>query len=316
MTFRAPGCLLLAAAAAAAFLVQTAHGQWTHMFVPYDDYGPIVPTPPGAGYSLNDPNRKHLHIYTPPNAQGPFPVLFWGHGNPGNANAGIDSWMVPGVADTGYAIVSWESVTPIKSPDDTLQCQADFELVMDWVEAKGAEYNLSSEEWIVGGRSRGTICSWFGAHSERGAVKGMYLYGALPLELDEMWEVSNILDAVTTSSKPAYFAYGPCCPKPIIVEGPNRCVVYQDDNPSKIDIHNPRNGQRIVNRYQQLGMDEKINLTDCMVRDGTSGNLLHYFPSFVKSLKDDDDDDLNSGGLSVSPSLLVSFGGAMAALLF
>ena len=314
--FFASTCRLVLAAAMMVRL--TANAEWTHMFVPYDgDDSVIVPAPEGDGYALNDINRKHLHIYTPPGAAaaGPVPVLFWAHGNGGDADAGMKTWMIPGLADTGYAILSWESVTPIASPEDTLQCQADFELVMDWVVAKGAEYNLSSEEWIVGGRSRGSVCSWFGAHSERNAIKGMYLYGALPLELQEMWDESNILPAVTTDSKPAYFTYGPCCPKPITIEGPNMCVVYQDDQPTKIDIHNPRNGQRIVNRYEELGMDEKITLTDCMDRDGTSDNILYYFPTFLKSL--DDLDDLNAGVVSVPPFLLVTmFGVTFAAAFF
>jgi len=249
---------------------------WNETYIPYDSTDAIVPD--ACGYAFDDPNRKHLHIAMPSTSSDsvPAPVLFWAHGNGGTAAQGISTILLPGVAGTDYAIVGWESITAISGVNSTQQCQADFELVMDWVVAHGEDYNLSTEDWIVGGRSRGSICSWVGANSDRPAIKGMYLYGALPLEDEESWENGEIVGEVTTDSPPAYFAYGPCCPKPIEYEGEDKCVL--DDG----DIHNPRNGQRIVDRYTELGMEDNITLTDCMVINGSQP--LHYFVPFVETL--------------------------------
>merc|ERR1712154_411500 len=117
-----------------------------------------------------------------------------------------------------------------------------------------------------------------GANSagDRTAIRGMYLYGALPLEDEESWANGELVGQVTTDSPPAYFAYGPCCPKPIVYEGEDKCDIGGD-------IHNPRNGQRIVDRYTELGMADDITLTDCMVDRGEQP--LHYFADFVESLR-------------------------------
>ena len=326
MLSRASSCLVLAAAMMVASSAATdatpkrlagIQGKrdndavgWTEMYINYAGDWPIVPN--DDGYVLNDRNRQHLHVYTPPNAKGPVPVLFWSHGNPGSANSGVDSFLIPEASRAGYAVVSWESVTPLSDDVRELnQCQTDLELAMNWVVANGADYNLSSEDWIVGGRSRGSLCSWTSAHSGRGAIKGMYLYGALPLLEESAWEGGELTGTVTSNSPPAYFAYGQCCPKPIITSGPDKCIVYKEDNPQKEDIHNPRNGQRIVNRYEELKMGEDITLTDCMIRDlGAASNPLYYFSTFVESLGEDSP---FSGAVSESPSLLV-FIGAVAAL--
>lgn len=287
---------------------------WTETYVPYDSDEPIVPN--ACGYTRDDPNRKHLFIALPANDSTlPAPVLLFGHGNGGFASEMIQSDFQYALA-LGYAVVSWESVTPIvpgESDNDTVTCTADFELVMDWVAANGADYGMSTDDWIVGGRSRGTACSWAGANSDREAIQGMYMYNALPIEDAESWADGAILAQVTTDSPPAYLPYGPCCPTPIIYEGDDACYIGSD-------IHNPRNGQRIVDRYTELGMSEEVTLTQCMDKNGS--RPLYYFGTFVDSLDatpapigaspaptdandNDDDDNSSANGLQVSMIVIV-----------
>jgi len=256
---------------------------WTESYIPYGDADSI--TPNLTGYLLDDPNRQHLHIYTPNASAADIPVLFWAHGNGGLASQSIMDFERSDVAETGYGLVSWESVTRIGSAADTEQCQADFELVMEWVSANGADYGLSTEQWIVGGRSRGTACSWLGANNyftDREAIEGIYLYNALPISNET--QLAQLVALVTTDTAPAYLPYGPCCPKPIVVSGDDKCDIGDD-------IHNPLNGQRIVDRYAELGMAADITLTDCMEKNGT--NVMHYFATLVDYIDEQagDDDD-------------------------
>jgi len=301
---------------------------WTETYVPYDGDEPIVPN--ACGYKANNPNRKHLHIALPANhtnASAPAPVLIFGHGNGGFASEMIQSDYQYALR-LGYAVVSWESVTPIvpdENENDTVVCLADFELVMDWVVANGPSYGMSTDDWIVGGRSRGTICSWSGANSGRPAIKGMYMYNALPVEDEESWADGALLGFITTeNSPPAYLPYGPCCPTPIIYEGDDACYIGSD-------IHNPRNGQRIVDRYTELGMADEVTLYQCMEMEDL--RPLYFFGTFVESLDgeedggdttpapigttedgDDSSDDDNSSvnGLQVS---MIAIVGAMYAAL-
>ena len=88
------------------------------------------------------------------------------------------------VIDAGYALISWESITAIKDSEDTLQCQADHELVMKWIVANADAYNLDASNIIMGGRSRGSVISWplANAKNEPYTIKGIYMYNALPSE--------------------------------------------------------------------------------------------------------------------------------------
>lgn len=243
---------------------------WTKMYVRYAGTGSI--TDKCGPYMYGDANRQHLHIWTPPAATGPVPVLLWAHGNGGKARQGIEQF-VPGVAGTSYGIVSWESVTAVMNENDFNQCWSDLELVMDWVKANGAANGLSTDDWIIGGRSRGTICSWQAAHSGNAAIKGMYLYAALPLpEETVVWLAENITN---TSSPPAYLSYPLCCPN-----------LYPADCDVNGDIHTPRSGQIIVKRYNETGMAANITMSQCLKDDDdeTNDGILHFFHDFVQSV--------------------------------
>jgi hypothetical protein len=90
------------------------------------------------------------------------------------------------------------------------------------------------------------------------------MYNALP---NSVWPEGNTvwLDYITTESPLAHLVYGPERPKPFT----------QDCDPN--DGHNPRNGQRVVDRYTELGITSSIGLTDGLTNAGIG--IYDLFPS-------------------------------------
>jgi len=256
---------------------------WTEKFIPYNmsEAGP-----PGNGYpyALDDPQRQHLHIFQAPSPNNkPTPVYFNSHGNSGRAS-GVSGDDMDMFANAGYSIISWESVTTIASIEDVDICWSDFNVVWEWFQANAVLRNLDPDSVVIGGRSRGSVCSWPMAHSQKTAIRGLYMYNALPGEItDELspGEPSPLVEAVTAGSPPAYLAYGPECPKPIM----QNCMT----SPEPGDIHNPKYGQIIVDRYTELGMASMIQLTDGL--HNANMGLFDLFPVFAASLDDEIDND-------------------------
>jgi len=248
---------------------------WTEKFIPYNggddssfgDFGP---------YSLTDPLRQHLHfLQTPSSIDEPSPVFFWSHQNGGDA-IDVDSSYLEIIANSSYSVISWESVSLVKSPEDIEVCWSDFDLVWEWFHANAAQLNLDPNSVVIGGRSRGSACSWPMAHNQNPEIKGIYMYNALP---NGVWgEGSPWLEDVTAGSPPAHLVYGPECEKPIRPD----C----EPSPDRDDGHNPRNGQKIVDRYTDLGMTSTIRLTDGLKNYGIG--IFDRFPAFAASLDNDD----------------------------
>jgi len=244
---------------------------WTKTFVPYND-GDVSSFWEGP-YDLTDPRRQHLHLLqTLSTTQRPSPVFFHAHGNGGDSNLTSDKLDI--FVGAGYSVISWESVGKVSTPEDINVCWSDFELVWDWFQANAAKLNLDPDSVVIGGRSRGSICSWPMAHSQKPAIRGLYMNNALP---DGVWgENSHWVEDVTAGSPPAYLAYKPKCPKPIMQD----CL----PSPNPNDIHNPRHGQTIVDRYTELGMASMITLTDGLTNDDVG--IFDLFPEFAASLDD------------------------------
>ena len=178
-------------------------------------------------------------MQTPSDSENGSPVYFYAHGNGGNTNLNLVERTT--FYDAGYSVISWESVTTLDSPTDIETCWSDLELVWKWFLENAEEYNFDVNRAVIGGRSRGSICSWKRAHSADPNIVGIYMFNALPdgawLALDPLGEFYFDPEAeVTANSPPAYLAYGPECPKPIL----------QTCDPD--DGHNPRHGQTIVER--------------------------------------------------------------------
>lgn len=229
------------------------------------------------GFKLDDPKRQHLHIYHNAGASKPTPFYIFAHGNGGKAamltTAGK---IIDDVAREGYSTVSWESVQRIQTTADLQTCQSDLALVMGWLNENAGLYNLDVNNIIMGGRSRGSMCSWMSAHSGDPGIKGIYMHSALPNE-----QTATFIDAVTANSPPAYLPYNTECPKPIKQDC--RSCRFPETGPTcKEDIHNPRYGQQVVERYIELGIGDNITLTDGMSKAGF--RPMYYFSDFVQIL--------------------------------
>jgi len=248
---------------------------WTEKFIPYNggddssfgDFGP---------YGLTDPSRQHLHLLQTPSSNDKLsPVFFWSHANGGDA-IDVDSSYLEILANSGYSVISWESVSLVGSPEDIGVCWSDFKLVWEWFHANAAQLNLDPNSVVIGGRSRGSACSWPMAHSQKPEIKGIYMYNALP---NGVWVVdSPWVEYVTSGSPPAHLVYGQECEKPIMSD----C----EPSPDRNDGHNPRNGQKIVDRYTDLNMASTIRLTDGLKNYGIG--IFDRFQAFAASLDNDD----------------------------
>lgn len=218
----------------------------------------------GIPYGTDDPERQYLNIHLV-DGEGPTPVLLYAHANGGSAdNIGrISADLITGA---GYALVSWESVQTLETPDDVLLSQADAQLAFDWVRSNAETYGLDPDHIVIGGRSRGSIASWRLAHGDDPAIPAAYFYNALPdgaWALPELWDP---LDDVTAASPPMFLAFGPASNDP--------------------DIHDPVNLVPVVERYEALGLGDDIELVEGMDAEGL--DPWHFFPDFVAGLEADD----------------------------
>jgi hypothetical protein len=214
-------------------------------------------------------DRQWLNIHLADTAE-PAPVYIFAHGNGGTAN-GMSQGEVDTIADEGYTTVSWESVPNVNSSADLDTVWSDAQLVFDWVRANAMTYNMDPDNIIIGGRSRGSGGSWPLAQSGHPAIKGIYMYNALP---DGFWQSPELwtpLVDVSVNSPPTYFAFGP--------------------TPEDINNHNPVNAYPVRDEYIELGID--FTLTDGMWNDFQDGNgnwqnggeIMHYFPDFIETLE-------------------------------
>ncbi|MEO0602182.1 MAG: hypothetical protein AAF211_12145 [Myxococcota bacterium] len=214
-------------------------------------------------YGTEDPDRQYLNILLA-ETDGQAPVCLYAHANGGSAdNVGQDS--VDRIVEAGYALVSWESIISLASPEDVEIGQADAQLAFDWVRDNAATYGFDPDRIVICGRSRGSVASWKLAHSGHPAIVGAYFYNALP---DGTWALPPELyplNDVSDVSPPMYLAFGPA--------------------PGDGDSHDPANLYPVVERYEELGQGEIITLTDSM----TEARLdpFHFFPEFVEGLPTD-----------------------------
>jgi hypothetical protein len=255
---------------------QNGQGQWTEKWLPYNGMNRAKFGQHGP-YTANNPLRQHIDLYCCPSNQ-PTPVYFYAHSNGANVG-GLSGKRLKIIGSTGFSVISWESVSNPKSQTDYDTCLKDFELLWSWFKKNAAKYNLDPNYVVIGGRSRGTAISWLMAHSQKPEIKGIYMHDALP---DNAWNKASVRrgsstiweEVITANSPQAYLLYGQECTKPIC----QNCV----PSPNPKDIHNPKHGQTIVNRYTKLGIQSKIKMIDGLVNKGM--NMIDFFPEFVASL--------------------------------
>jgi len=98
-------------------------------------------------------------------------------------------------------------------------------------------------------------------------------------------DVSWAVAVVTPDAPAVYFSYTRDCPDPIITNGADRCQSYRSDDPSRgTDIHNPVFGQIIVERYEALGIGDRITLEDGLAISGNG--KFDNFDNFVTNLRE------------------------------
>lgn len=189
------------------------------------------------------PNENNYLIIYPVNGEKPAPVYLWGHANsdgktPPSAED-ISPAMVKRLNEQGIAVVSWESVPQVKTLHDVEICERDLEAVYAWLLKNAKQYNLDMDNLFIGGMSRGSVVSWKFANEKPGRVRGVFYAQGLP---KGAWAdgKERPLAYVTIQSPPVVFTYR--------------------DGMNTTDGHSPRFGQRIVNRYQELGIGDRAVL--------------------------------------------------------
>lgn len=222
-------------------------------------------------YGTEDPSRQWLNIRLAYDQTEPSPVYLFAHGNGGSAN-GMSHKQLHTIAGEGYTTVSWESIATLEGEADLITAVADAQVMFDWVLANAAAYNIDPDHIVVGGRSRGSIISWQLAHSNHPSIDGIYMYNALPRGAwqGEDWTPD---DEVNADSPVAYLVYGPD---------------FDDD-----DGHNPTYADPVIARYDELDIGDRMTRYVDMWGDfqneqgnwTNDGELMHYFPEFVATLK-------------------------------
>jgi hypothetical protein len=221
--------------------------------------------------SYGDEERQWLNIHLAESAS-PTPVYLFAHGNGGTAN-GMSLGQLNAIVSAGYTTVSWESIATIGADQDTAIAWDDAQLMFDWVRANAATYNLDPDYIVVGGRSRGSIVSWPLFHSGHPAIKGGYFYNALPQGTWVNTDIWSPVDNITNDSPLTYFAFGPD---------------REDD-----DGHNPIYADPVLEKYEELGIETRITVTEGMWdlfydANGQWANdaqIMEYFPTFVATLE-------------------------------
>ena len=232
-------------------------------------------------YGTDDLGRQWLNIHLAYDQSQPSPVYLFAHANGGSAN-GMSEKQLHTIASEGYTTISWESVRTISTNEDTLLAFADAQVMFDWVLENASTYNLDPDSIVVGGRSRGSIVSWQLAHSSHPSIKGIYMYNALPKAVWKDTDSWSPVDEVSIESPPAFLVYGPD---------------FDDE-----DGHNPIFVEPVIERYEELGNGDRITRYVDMWEDfqdeesnwTNDREIMHYFPEFVASLRESNDEGYNS----------------------
>jgi len=244
---------------------------WTEMYIPYNPNNGLSANEFGdnSPYGVDDAGRQHLHLFQAPSDK-PTPVFIYAHAEMKDAANMPDPAAIAG---NGFSIISWETVNGVQYGQNELQtCWNDFELVWFWLQDNAIEYNLDASSVIIGGSSRGTVCSWGTAHSEKDGVKGLYMVDALP---DQYWlqpaAAKIFTDTVTVNSPPLMMMYSSECGKNIA-----------ECNPDPNTGHNPKFGQVIASKYSELGIGPFAQLFTGLTNKDIG--LWDMFPRFVATL--------------------------------
>ena len=215
-----------------------------------------TPTQPKVSYGPED--RQWLNLYLPSGSE-PAPVFIYAHHNGSTADDVKSSWADPTVA-AGTAIVSWESIARVQGLSDFQRCVADAKVMFAWVKENAATYNFDIDKIFIGGQSRGSFVSWELAHSRDPGIVGIYMGQALPGRTFN----ERLLEPITKSAPPIFLAYRK---EPGVVG----------------DIHDPAHGQKVLERYKELGIGDRAELVHSL-NDTNDNQVMQFLPRFVRSV--------------------------------
>ena len=186
-------------------------------------------TPTHSHMSYGPEDRQWLNLFLPDGSE-PAPVFIYAHHNGSTANDVKDSWANPTLA-AGTAIVSWESIAQIKSPEELFTCVADAEVMFDWIKDHTDTYNLDLNNIIIGGQSRGSFVSWQLAHSQKPGIVGIYMGQALPgRSFNE-----KALEVISANA-------------------PHIFLAYRKEPGAIGDIHDPAHGLKVLDHYKNSAL--------------------------------------------------------------
>lgn len=201
-----------------------------------------------VNYANNNP-RQYLVVFTTGLSR-KCPVYLWAHTNswdpvnhPQLAEQ-VSADILDPLLKQGIAVVSWESVNQVETNTDIKTCEADMKLVYAWMQKHADEYLLNLDSLYVGGGSRGSIVSWRFIHENPQLVKGAWFAEALPYPAGTS---SEIITPITNASPYVRLTY----------------KYNQSTHPAE-EIHNPKYGWKVYNKYKDLGIENKIEVLEDM----------------------------------------------------
>jgi hypothetical protein len=201
-----------------------------------------------VNYANDDP-RQYLVIFTTGLSR-KCPVYLWAHTNswdPVNhpqLAEDVSTDILEPLLKQGIAVVSWESVNQIETNAHIKTCEADMKLVYAWMKEHANEYLLNLDSLYVGGGSRGSIVSWRFIHENPKLLKGAWFAEALPYPAGTSPE---IITSITEASPYVRLTYK-----------------YNRSTHPTEEIHNPKYGWKVYNKYKELGIENKIEVLEDM----------------------------------------------------
>ena len=208
------------------------------------------------GIKYGPEDRQFLDLFKA-RSDCPTTIYFDAHAN--GQDTSMPSEIVDKLNAEGITVISWESITLVKTPEDIITGWSDAELMFQWVIDNAETYNIDTSNIIIGGSSRGTILSWIYGHKPNSNIKGLYMYNALP---KPSWAAPSWwlpTDNVTMESPPIYFVYK---------REPGSSTDIVDP-----DIHDPNYGTIIVDKYVDLDIGNRATLIHSI---GQTNNVDRY----------------------------------------
>jgi len=231
---------------------------WDYTDVPYGD---------------EDPSVQLLNIALPEEGD-PYGVLMFHH-SAGGSHFSVTEKEVNAAHVSGYAVVSWESIGGVVGTAEIELAWSYAQICFDFLRTSANVYGWDPDKIIVAGRSLGSIVSWKLAHSQHPAIVGIYTYNGLPQQVWTRPDLWYPPDDVVSPVPLTYMVYGP--------------------GPKSDDGHNPTNAYPVVERYNELGEEEKLIFVEGMWNDpGLYSNgewineydIFHYLPELVANIED------------------------------